>query len=283
MPSIAPSPHEYAARVIVPNLKALVAIRLAGMGYKQYTIAKLLGVSQPMVHKYLSKPEEYYIAKLSEEGVEAVTIREAVEAAVKAVLEGRVGDFWLVVNELVVHTRGCDDTCRRILCRAPQLLPLSYYESVLARLASIDCLDKLLPEVGGNLAYAPGEQGSPDAIIALDGRIVKSRSGAVIAGTPTRGGSRHTAGILSRYSKWIPSLRWALALSPTSQLLSTLRGLGVEVVPLGSKPKSKRGPIAVIEEPEKGREAVIYILSDNPESILEIVEASARAACREDE
>ena len=72
-------PHELAAKHLIPHMKALVARRLRDKGFGQERIARLLGVSQPMVSRYLRRSCEELLAALAEAGVdgdEAVSMAE---------------------------------------------------------------------------------------------------------------------------------------------------------------------------------------------------------------
>ena len=275
-----PTPHEYAARVILPALRGLVAHVMAGRGYGQYSIARLLGVSQPMVHRYLERGVEYYLSQLEAEGVDRGVALEAAEAAARALAAGDHSLFWLVVNELALQGRLCrgEPGCEGVLCPGPGILSTARYEEALRRLLSIECLERLIPEVGGNLAYSPRPPEPPESIIALDGRIVKTASGVRPAGRPRRGGSRHTARVLSEYSASNPRLRWALALSPTSGLLEALRARGAPVVRMGEE-APPAGVLGVLEEAAPGREAVLYLLAANEGDLESIVREAARREC----
>jgi predicted fused transcriptional regulator/phosphomethylpyrimidine kinase/predicted transcriptional regulator len=274
------TPYEYISQVILPALRGLAAHRLSNMGYRQYSIARLLGVSQPMVHRYLLRSEAEYFSRLREEGIEEAVIGEALEVAVRALTSNDTASFLLVVNELALRSRYCREAgCERILCPGGDVLAIGYYERVLEKLASLSCLETLIPEVGSNLAYSPRGPAEPGEIIALDGRIVKSKGGVVIAGKPRPGGSRHTAGILSRYSRLNPRLRWALALSPRESLINIIKRRGIPLIPLGRDPPGS-GLVAVLEEAAPGREAVVYILAPKADDIIKLAEEAARAECR---
>lgn len=280
MPGGIVTPYEYASQVVLPALRGLVAHRLSSMGYGQYSIARILGVSQPMVHRYLSRGESEYASRLRSEGIEEAVIEEAVEVAVRALTSNDAIGFLLVVNELTLRSMYCRGVkCERILCPGGDVLAIGYYEKVLEELITLDCLEALIPEVGSNLAYSPRGPAGPQEIIALDGRIVKSKEGVVVAGKPRPGGSRHTAGILSRYSRLNPRLRWALALSPRESLVNTIMQRGIPLVPLSSKPP-ETSLIAVLEEEAPGREAVVYLLASRADDIISLVKEAVGAECR---
>lgn len=279
------TPHEYASKVLIPSLRALVAWKLYEKGHGQYGIARLLGVSQPMVHRYLSKDATYYADRLAAEVGDENLVEDAVERAAALLEAGNRPGFWRLINELTIHSRFCrgrEDECRAALCSSGEELYISAYKTVLAKLLSIPCLSGVIPEVGSNLAYTP-QPGLPrERIVALDGRIVRSADGAAIAaGSPKPGGSRHTARVLSMYSGLDSRLRWAVALRHTALVVEALREMSVPLAELGSQPSAEgpRGLLAVVEPPGPGREGVVYLLSPTAEDLLRAVAAIASRIC----
>ncbi len=63
-------PQEAAAKKILPLLRGAVTRALLDRGMSQHGVARLLGVSQPMVHKYASKPLDFYLRGLAGEGID---------------------------------------------------------------------------------------------------------------------------------------------------------------------------------------------------------------------
>jgi len=65
------TPHEVFVKKIVPNIKAIIAIKLIKeKGETQIYTSKLLGVTQAAVSQYLSKGMKYYIEALKNIGLE---------------------------------------------------------------------------------------------------------------------------------------------------------------------------------------------------------------------
>ena len=63
------TPHELVAELVVPKIRSLIASRLMEKGMSQIKIAKLLGVSQPMISKYLKESKDEALEKLSGIGI----------------------------------------------------------------------------------------------------------------------------------------------------------------------------------------------------------------------
>jgi len=281
------TPHEYAARQILPNLRGLLAWRLRGRGLGQYGIAKLLGVSQPMVHRYLSKDQGYYYTRLLAEVGDEDILDDAVDRAVRLLEAGAEDALWLLVNELTLKSRFCrgrEEQCRAVLCPAGSDLHMEVYRAVLEELLSTPCLESVVPEVGSNLAYSPAPRLPRGRIIALNGRILRGSQGVIAAGAPEPGGSRHTAGALEALSRLNQRLRWAVALKLSRPVEEALDRLAIPRVTLeapsggGLPPDSTLA--AAVEEPAPGREGVVYLAASSAGELLEAVRRISGLACR---
>jgi Uncharacterized conserved protein len=73
---------------------------------------------------------------------------------------------------------------------------VEYYKSILFKILGIRGLEKIIPEVGSNLVYAPEKPTTISDIIGLTGRIVKVHGGVTYYGEPVYGGSKHVAKVL---------------------------------------------------------------------------------------
>ena len=245
-------PQEYVAKRILPLARAYVASCLRARGYSQHRLARLLGVTQPMIYKYIRAEPGQYLEKLGDLGVPV--------GAAKLVLEelcDRLSEepFMLAIaaNILAHESDYCSQRpreCSMVLCRGKTLIEEAYW-IVLRRLLSTPGLYNVIPEVGSNLAYAPRGAESLGEVVGLDGRIIKVRPGKVLAaGRPVPGGSTHTGKVALKYAKQWGSDAWAFA----------VRALIAESIPLDG--------IVLESEEGEGREPVTYIVSSDPEALL---------------
>jgi len=256
-------PQEYAARRIAPQARGALAWLLAGEGLSQHQIARLLGTSQPAVHRYLSHPLEHYLDSLQAEGVPRSRALLILQAALSRVRREGLAGLAMAVNTLALQSSYCrENECDRVLCGAGGD-PESLYRLVLDQLARTPGLHELIPEVGSNLAYAPQDAESLDDVIGLDGRIVKTTTGRVYpAGSPVRGGSRHVGQAALKAAQQLGEA-WALALRGSREVVEAAR----RVAP---------GLVLALEEGE-GVEPVLYLASRDPWELLEAVENIIRA------
>lgn len=140
--------------------------------------------------------------------------------------------------------------------------------------------EKLVPEVGTNIAFAKTNPLTPSDVAAIDGRIVRTASGIRICGMPAYGASKHLARVILEAIKNNPSLRAAINLRPEQTLIDKLRREGVEVVEL--KETFSECPVShALAKGARGRafyyhsipdlEPSLVLLGENPTSLVELI------------
>jgi predicted fused transcriptional regulator/phosphomethylpyrimidine kinase/predicted transcriptional regulator len=194
--------QEIAAKIIIPPLKALLIHFLAEKGFSQRRIARLLGITQPQVHKYLSKPRDYYLNLLVSHGFSIERINDYLNTLFYTALrEDKVRLVLLmssIVNDLSLEylCRGMDEL--KEYCKGRELVDpyIELYKSFISRILVEYDLSNLIPEVGSNIVYAPYKPESIIDIIGLSGRIIRVGGVVKAIGEPVYGGSRHLSRIL---------------------------------------------------------------------------------------
>ena len=248
-------PQEYVAKKILPLARAYVASCLRARGYSQHRLARLLGVTQPMIYKYTRSEPSQYLEKLGDLGIPVGAAKLVLEELCDRLPEE---PFMLAVaaNILAHESDYCSRRprdCSMVLCRGKTLIEEAYW-IVLRRLLSTPGLYNIVPEVGSNLAYAPKGAESLGEVMGLDGRIIRVRPNRVLAaGRPVPGGSTHTGRIALKYARQWGSDAWAFA---------------VRAPVIGSI--AFEGVVVETEEGE-GREPVAYLVSSDPQALLEAV------------
>ncbi len=205
-------PHEVVSKYVLPYLRGLIALELISSGLSQFKVAKLMGVSQPLISRYLSEGSEYLMSKLVDVGL----YRDEVSAVTKLLAEvlrrGRVQDYIRILSSYInsVLSRGllcrkhrelmsslppnCD-LCTRLFRSATD----PYIEEVrnaYELLRSHPLAYTLVPEVGMNIVVATPNASSVTDVVGFAGRIVRVGKELRAVGEPVYGGSRHTAMVL---------------------------------------------------------------------------------------
>lgn len=279
--------HEIASRKIIPGVKGVLVHELYVKGFSQRKIAKVLGITQPQIHKYLSKPIEYYYSKLSQIGVDKDYVKHYIELLVYTISNREIGRFALMINSFI------NDLAMKYVCSTYEELReycvegrlsdpnIEYYREWLNHLSSRYRLEKLIPEVGSNIVYSPVKPRDLSDIIGLTGRIIKAGSSVKIAGEPVYGGSRHLSRILLLASKYEPSRRVAMNIRDVSDHVNVLRKT---YVVLESGPHDSRElfwenveevlrdkPDILIDHGGYGLEPVTYIITNGFRELEDIL------------
>ena len=167
---------------------------------------------------------------------------------------------------------------------------LKALEEAAARLQTED-ISSLIPEVMTNLGYAaPYAEGFSD-VAAFPGRILKIPQGVLIPAPPAFGASRHIASIILTAMKTHPDLRAAMNIKYFENIdeIAPLLNLRLAYFDRSQEPpavKNREGgslawgvasvlkpgeppPDLIADKGEKGKEAMIRILGENPMQVAE--------------
>lgn len=146
---------------------------------------------------------------------------------------------------------------------------------------------KLIPEVGTNIAMALPGATSRSEVVGLSGRIVRSGDGAVLTGFPELGGSEHVAHIVLTANKHDPSIRAAMNIRFSHEILQACKSLGLSMSsfnraeePRGVKTmewgteqaikKIGKIPQVIFDRGGPGKEAMIRLLGAAPSDIASL-------------
>lgn len=98
------------------------------------------------------------------------------------------------------------------------------------RLVDLSGFERLIPEVGTNIAMAPMDGQRREDVVGLTGRIVKVDGKPYLAGYPAPGGSEHVAKIVLTAMKHDPQYRAAMNIKFSEKILEKCRDLGLDFV-----------------------------------------------------
>ncbi len=200
--------HEIASKRIIPPLKGIIIHRLYKNGYSQRKIASLFSITQPQIHKYLSKPIEKYNQLLEGYGLNIDEVNRLVDLLIDLISKNERERFIIVLSSIAdylarkyvcIHYTLYREYCSRGRVIDPFIVE---YENTLKKILSLRKIHRLIPEVGSNIAYAPHTAHSVFDVIGLPGRIIRIGDRVIAVGEPIYGGSKHTASILILAQKY---------------------------------------------------------------------------------
>ncbi|MCX8185378.1 MAG: thiamine-phosphate synthase family protein [Sulfolobales archaeon] len=287
------TPHELVSEFVIPEVRGLLARKLSERGFSQLKIAKLLGVSQSMVSRYLSANPSTYSEKLTALGLDFEEVSRFTDTLVEKLVSNSFRDYLSFLssftNSLLRRGLLCEahrrrdptvprdcDVCLKLFEEAVD----PYVEEVRTAYELLSMHPRgheIIPEVGMNIVSAPPGAVDFRDVVGFSGRIVRARNRAIAAGEPTRGGSRHTASVLLKIMKKFPSVRSAIVIRYSSECVNTLHSAGMNLVEVGPHTSEgefltklekvvevlNREPDAVVDIGGLGIEPVIYVLAAN--------------------
>lgn len=230
---------EFLVDEVLPLIKAKVARELASNGYSQSRIAKVLGVTQPMVNRLMSQYDQYA------DRARRLGLSEFVDnvssVVTKMILEGRLEDASkYLMSTLVLNLAGLR------LCNAHRLMRpdipincnvcsvinmprdavLMSVEEAIRILEANPEVSLLVPGVLMNIAEAIPNPRDVSDVAAVPGRIDKVNGRVKAWSPPAYGASSHLAMILLKVSNADPTIRAVASVRWGSDVEDAIKVLG---------------------------------------------------------
>jgi len=294
-------PHELVARYIAPLIKALIAHSLVNRGFSQERVARLLGVSQPMISKYLRRSKDNLFTELKRYGINPEEAASVVDLLAALLERGSIMEYYNTFTSYIntVLARGdlCDfhreleprllqgcDICRQAFTPVKDVV-VTEVDDALRKFLQHPKAYMIIPNVGSNIVAAKRDARRVSDVVGLSGGIVRVGNKVVAIGSPVYGGSKHTAQILLKVlSRW-PRKRAAMVIAYSDKCLEILRSMGLRIVVTGPHeiPERLFEEIEVVlnrvgEEPDViadrggyGLEPVMYILGYSATQVVNLV------------
>ncbi|MCD6301076.1 MAG: Fis family transcriptional regulator, partial [Staphylothermus sp.] len=231
--------QEIATRIIIPPLKGIISHELSEKGFSQRRISRLLEITQPQVHKYLSKPKDHYYRLLISYGFDPNKIKHYLDIILYTALKEDKTKLMFLMSSIV------NDLAVEYMCRSKGYLGdycsnksiidpyIEYYRSFVSMILSKYDLTPLIPEVGSNIVFAPENPKNIHDIIGLSGRIIKIGNSVKAVGEPIYGGSRHLSRVLLTIMKYNNRIRVAMNIRYSNEIIDTISKKGYKVVYTG--------------------------------------------------
>ena len=291
-------PSEIVVDRFLPTMRAMLAVELDDRGLSQQAIATKLGISQAAVSKYLSGKQS-----VEPRFADHPRMVETVEYIAEGFATGTLDDYEALAELLdliaafedrgpicAVHEdempalegMGCD------LCVRGQDSHLQAERDVLqsvrhaVRLVSNDqrIVDHI-PNVGSNIGMALPEATTETDVAAIPGRIHAMRGHVNVPSNPEFGGSQHVARTLLAVMEIDPSVRGAINLKTSDELLGAARAEGFETVEFDASYENRRErieslldergvvPTVLYHEGAFGIEPITYVFGETAVDAVE--------------
>ncbi|MFP3315963.1 MAG: thiamine-phosphate synthase family protein [Caldivirga sp.] len=294
---------EFLVDEVLPLIKARVAKELSDNGYSQSRIAKVLGVTQPMVNRLMNQ-YDYYIDRARKLGVLAL-VDAVSNAVVRMILDGRFDDASrYLMNTLLMDLaslRLCNahrlvkqdipNTCSVCaILTTPRDAVLMDVEEAVRVLEANPEVSLLVPGVLMNIAEATPRPRDPNDVVAVPGRIDKVGGRVKAWNPPAYGASEHLAMILIKVTNSDPSTRAVASVRWGSDVEEAVKALGWGMVKVGgsSKPSEheivsrvsesymRARPKVVVDMGGYGIEPITYVFGANAVEVAQDLVTLAR-------
>ncbi|MEM0065426.1 MAG: thiamine-phosphate synthase family protein [Sulfolobales archaeon] len=286
-------PHELVSELVVPVFRGVLAHKLSERGMSQVRISRLLGISQPMVSRYLSVPLSELIEELRGLGLDVDDVARITDTLVERLANSNYLEYLKLLGSYINSVLKKGLLCR-LHRKTATAIPLDcdvcstlfgeiadpYVEEVKTAYEILSLHPRgheLVPEVGMNIASAPPEAVDFRDVVGFSGRIVRVYNKVVAAGEPTRGGSRHTASVLLNVMKKFSSIKSVIVIKHSNECIQKMIEEGYNVVRVGPHTSERelftelektvktldRAPDAIVDVGGMGIEPVIYVFASS--------------------
>ena len=277
---------------------------MESQGYSQSQIAKLLGITQASVSKYLASGSEKAYAALKSLSVRAEDADGYASVLAEDVKDGLVRGTGTILS-LWTSLLARGSVCSAHRAEHPELADcevcMDLYganrgglsESVrmvsegVRILERSDTFASVMPEVSVNLAYVPEGGDTLEEVVAVPGRIVRVLGSPRAVLAPELGASKHMARVLLFAASKVPRYRSVVNLKFDRRIEKSLTRLGLRVVKTSGAyqegtedpsaeaigravVKAKGGFDAVIDVGGRRVEPNLYLFSETPKQVAEL-------------
>ncbi len=189
-----------------------------------------------------------------------------------------------------IRNSGKIGTGKRITLHSKKNSMNNMLENAIDEFARIKNIHEKIPECQTNFVFSKARPASTSDIMGVDGRIVRTGSGIMVAGEIRYGGSKHVASAVLVVAKQFPSIRSAVNIKFEKSTISTLKKTGLTVLrydrrsePANIKNKegksiawgistalkrSSRVPDVIFHCGDHGKEPMIIIFGRNPVEVI---------------
>ena len=295
-------PCEYVSSIFLPGLRIRVAHRLRDKGLSQNSMAKFLGVKQPVIVSYLQKKitdtgdkkVNHHLDDLSLKISNMILAQEELDDIMRSVctkckalrVKGPLCSIHKNTLPELQKYRDCD------ICQGYDGLPslkerteiLQNLKETLSILESSDIFYNWVPEIGSQLANCDENAKDLDDVASFPGRIIKVKDAITSVSLPEFGSSKTMSSLLLWSRKIQPNNEWILSIKNKPELINKLNKLGIEYIEteeLDIKWEEKLSELRnktnvskikmILDKGSAGYESITYLFSRNKSELLELL------------
>jgi len=298
---------EFVADNVLPVIRSLVAKKLLESGYSQLRIARVLGITQPAVNRYVNRDINELMSKVEALGIDKDWLMKVVNNVVNLIISNKEYDALEYLTNTITMELGSLRFCeahRKVVpslpinCNVCSILLTGITDSVLRNLEkALSILELhpeirvLMPRVLMNIVEAkPGASDERD-VAGVPGRIDAHDGKVIIGSKPMYGGSKHLGRLIVRCMSVNPRYRSVVSIKYDETVEQALKELGMRYTKVGPHEKPSEDEVinsvanslganptldAIIDLGGYALEPVTYIFGfDSVDAVLKVVKIAS--------
>ncbi|WP_054855853.1 phosphomethylpyrimidine kinase [Vulcanisaeta sp. JCM 16161] len=294
----------------MPIIRSLVAKKLLESGYSQLRVAKILGVTQPAVNRYVSRDYNELLSKVESLGISRDWVLEVVKNVVELILGGREYEALEYLTNAILMELGSLRMCdahRRLVpslpanCNVCSVLITGISDSIirnveraLSILEAHPEIQAVIPRVLMNIVEAKPGAMMEDDVVGVPGRIDAHDGRVIIGSRPIYGGSRHLGRLIIKCMSANPRYRSVASIKYDDKIERVLTELNMRYAKVGPHESSNEDEVinavtnslikdptleAVIDLGGYALEPVTYVFGlDSVDVALKVIRIASRIA-----
>ncbi|WP_264890722.1 thiamine-phosphate synthase family protein [Vulcanisaeta souniana] len=234
---------------IMPIIRSLVAKKLLENGYSQLKVAKVLGITQPAVNRYVNRNYDEMLSKIETLGISRDWVMRVVNNVVELIMNNKEYEALEYLTNTIIMELGSLRLCdahRRLVsslpttCNVCSVLITGIADSVirnmeraLSIIESHPEIQSIIPRVLMNIVEAKPGALTEDDVVGVPGRIDAHGGRVIIGSKPIYGGSRHLGRLIIRCMRINPRYRSVASIRYDDRVEMALRELGIRYIKVG--------------------------------------------------
>ncbi|MBI5416995.1 bifunctional hydroxymethylpyrimidine kinase/phosphomethylpyrimidine kinase [Candidatus Poribacteria bacterium] len=248
-----------------------------GINYTEFTSKNL------EVHHFLHGTGCTFASAITSELAKGYTLTEAIKTA-------QIFLNILSLSPLVVGKGNYNLNHLGILQRDAEKYSIIYELKQAFKKLEEACIGSLIPEIQSNMVYAMEGAALPFEVAGFPGRIIRLDNSIACVSAPEFGKTKHMASVVLAVMHYFPSLRSAMNIKYSSELIGAAKKLGYKIYSFDRKnepednkniegktldwgiketiSKTHEPPDLIYDTGGFGKEAIIRVIGHNPQEIV---------------
>ncbi len=301
---------EFVSENVLPIIRSLIAKKLLEHGYSQLRVAKVLGVTQPAVNRYVGRDYEELLSRADSIGINRDWMLRVVNNVVELILGDREYEALEYLTNAIIMELGSLRLCdahRRLVpslpinCSVCSVFITGTSDSVIRNMERALSILETHPEIGVvmprvlmNIVEARPGAATENDVVGVPGRIDAHDGRVIIGSRPIYGGSKHLSKLIIKCMNANPRYRSVASIKYDDKVERVLKELNIHYTKVGPHEGSNEDEVidavanslikdptleAVIDLGGYALEPITYVFGlDSVDVVLKVIRIASRIA-----